>query len=67
MFHGKMFLKSRLQLLLLDFVGGPMLELMYIPFNIISAQASFVFMVPAASTAAIIHRNHYFHLFVTAG
>ena len=62
MFHGRISLNSVLLLVLLNFVNGFMLELMYIsliPHQVKPHSSSWF---SASSTAAIVHRNHFFLL-----
>ena len=62
MFHGRISLNSVLLLVLLNFVNWFMLELMYIsliPHQVKPHSSSWF---SASSTAAIVHRNHFFRL-----
>ena len=63
-FHGRISLNSVLLLLLMNFVSGFRLELMYMSL-IVSIRSSLTHWFPyfsAACAAAIVHRNHFFRL-----
>ena len=61
MFHGRIPLNSVLLLLLVNYVSGFRLELMYI--SLIASISSSLFpWFSAACAAAIVHRNHFFRL-----
>ena len=64
MFHGRVFLNSVLLLLLVSFVSGFRLELIYISLteNIRSSFPSSPWF-SAACVATIVYRNHFFHLY----
>ena len=64
MFHGKISLNSVLLLLLVNFVSGFRLELMYISL-IVNIRTSLTHLhgSSAACAAAIVHGNHFFRLY----
>ena len=63
MFHGRTSLNTVVLLLLGNFVSGFMLKLMYISL-VISIRSNLTHLwFSAACAAAMIHRNHFFHLY----
>ena len=62
-FHGMISLNLVLLLLILDFVGGPMLALMYISHRKYQVKPYSYPWFSAAFAAAIAHRNHFFPLY----
>ena len=65
MFHGRISLNLVLLLLLVNFVGGFRLELMYISLRKYQVNSHSSPWFSAACAAAIVHRNHFFHLYQT--
>ena len=63
MLHGRISLNSVLLLLLVNFVSGFRLELMYIPHRKYQVKPNSSPWFSAACAVAIIHRNHFFHLY----
>ena len=63
MFHGRISLRSLLLLLLVNFVGGFRLELMYISLRKYQVNSHSSPWFSAACAAAIVHGNHYFLLY----
>ena len=63
MFHGRISLNSVLLLLLVNFVGGFRLELMYISLRKYQVNSHSSPWFSAACAAAIVHGNHYFLLY----
>ena len=63
MLHGRISLNSVLLLLLVNFVSGFRLELMYIPHQKYQVKPNSSPWFSAACAVAIIHRNHFFHLY----
>ena len=63
MFHGRISLKLVLLLLLVNFVGGFRLELMYISLRKYQVNSHSSPWFSAACAAAIVHGNHYFLLY----
>ena len=62
MFHGKISLNLVLVLLLVNFMSGFRLELIYISL-IENIRSSLIHLHGAACAAAIVHRNHFFRLY----
>ena len=63
MFHGRISLNSVLLLLLVNFVSGFRLELMYIPRHKYQVKPHSSPWFSAACAAAIVHRNHFIRLY----
>ena len=63
MFHGRISLNLVLLLLLVNFVGGFRLELMYISLRKYQVNSHSSPWFSAACAAAIVHGNHYFLLY----
>ena len=63
MFHRRISLNSVLLLLLVNFVSGFRLELMYIPRHKYQVKPHSSPWFSAASAAAIVHRNHFIRLY----
>ena len=63
MFHGRISLNSVLLLLLVNFVSGCWLELMYIPNHKYQVKPQLSPWFSVACAAAIVHRNHLHYLF----
>ena len=64
MFHGGISLNSVLLLLLVNFVSGFRLELMYISLIVsITSNLTHLHGFQQLCAAAIVHRNHFFHLY----